>query len=131
MGAKSKKQKKRSYKKKRKLALKRKKEVVNKVKCVEVIRGKRERENLEGCPCSECLRFYKASGMWKEGDDEHNRLLMKRISRHRHRRGNTPPRSSTPPGFWDLDFFESSDEENNNVTKKTNVLNTRLTNNTH
>jgi len=79
-------------------------------KYVHVVRKKKDREDMIGDPCPECLRFYKASGLWKEGDDEHNRKLLNQCSRHRHVKNHTPP-PSTPPGFWDINFFTSEEED--------------------
>jgi len=89
---------------------KRKKKRATKVKYIEVIRGKKEREKLVGDSCKECKAFYIACGLWSDTDPEANQRLLNRYSKHRHRRGNSPKREGTPPGFWDVYIFDSDGE---------------------
>lgn len=72
------------------------------IKTAEVIRNKRERSKMTGYPCDCCSGFYKAVGCSDK--------LIEEVSRHRYREGNNPP-PGTPPGFWDMEFFESDSEK--------------------
>jgi len=80
------------------------------VKTTEVVRGKKKRERMTSDVCHDCTEFYRAC--------EH--ILPKKIvakiikvhSRHRYDKTHTKtPR--TPEGYWDMNFFESGDEDEN------------------
>lgn len=75
-------------------------------KHVEVIRNKEERMKIPGKKCTECEKFYKATG------SEH---LIESCSRHRNH--NHEP--DTPPGFWDTNFpgFVNDKENPSSVEK--------------
>ena len=55
-----------------------------------VVRGKDEREAMEGFECSQCKCFYKATG-------QHIPHLCDRSSKHKYFK----PPPSTPAGFWE------------------------------
>ncbi|GAM23218.1 hypothetical protein SAMD00019534_063930 [Acytostelium subglobosum LB1] len=75
-----------------------------KYKYREVVRNKAEREKLKGFECDHCKEFYKAV----LGDDfDQKMLLLNQCSRHR-QQDETPP---TPPGYWDFNFGDESDND--------------------
>jgi hypothetical protein len=57
----------------------------------DTVRNKAARAKLTGYPCSECQKFFEATGLKDSVACEH-------ASRHRYQ--CEPP--STPPGFWDI-----------------------------
>ena len=63
----------------------------------EVVRGKAEREKLNGYTCEECEKFYANEQL----TDEQRKKILDRCSRHRHK--STPP-PSTPDEFWEVGF---------------------------
>eukprot|EP00667_Euglena_gracilis_P015448 EG_transcript_16065 len=66
----------------------------------EVVRKKAAREGLKGHTCQGCAAFYVGADLPAAGE------AVQAASRHRFRRGHTPP--ATPQGFWDLQFFSSA-----------------------
>ena len=66
-------------------------------KYTEVVRGKAEREKLNGYTCNECEQFYANEKL----TDGQRKKILDRCSRHRHK--TTPP-PSTPDEFWEVGF---------------------------
>ncbi|XP_026281687.1 uncharacterized protein LOC113208748 isoform X1 [Frankliniella occidentalis] len=65
------------------------------------VRKKKDRKNLKGFDCSNCVEYYEAAFA---GDDERaKKIILDGCSRHR-ARAKEGPRSRTPPGYWGLDF---------------------------
>lgn len=74
------------------------KDIPKVVKCIEVVRNKRAREDLPGHECEQCSKYYSALQQQGIVTDESKSDMLKVCSRHKGRW--TPP--STPDGFWDI-----------------------------
>ena len=68
----------------------------------EVVRGKAEREKLNGYTCEECEHFYANENL----SGAQRKEVLDRCSRHRHK--STPP-PSTPDEFWEVGFPTTQD----------------------
>ncbi|KAI8848009.1 hypothetical protein BC829DRAFT_394854 [Chytridium lagenaria] len=84
----------------------------------EVIRNREERRKLHGVACPCCKDYYEAIGPVPQildlGQPARDSEHVNNISRHRYKW--LPP--STPPGFWDVEFPNTSDVDEQNKHKK-------------
>ncbi|KAI8373196.1 uncharacterized protein BYT42DRAFT_61215 [Radiomyces spectabilis] len=87
---------------------------------VDVVRNRQERSRLHGSTCSCCAKFYEAVGTLPGHDASRSEYTaadrIQLFSRHRDRF----KRPRTPPGFWQLDFPSSQEddaEDNRNVKR--------------
>lgn len=73
-----------------------------KIKFHEVVKGKKERDKLNGYTCRECVQYYATDKINKEDLDK----KLKLCSKHRHK--YTPP-PVTPDSFWRVSFPSSQE----------------------
>jgi hypothetical protein len=86
--------------------LKRNNEVLNNFRCEEVVRGRAEREALNGYECAQCAAFFDEAVLVGNGAKYYDRDELLRCSRHRSR--HTPPQ--TPEDYWELSFMDEKTE---------------------
>lgn len=66
---------------------------------------KKKHEDVEGMPCDECKKFFEAAT--KDMNPKEKREIMRRCKHCKHKR----KRPLTPPGFFDIGFFDEPQEE--------------------